>query len=192
MGNSAHSVYDIAVLALCSPDAARRNAEIAARNGRKATELSPEIAKAWRALGWANYCMGKFHETIAALEKSCTLQEGGKGDAGQWIVLALAHGKLALRPGNDDRDAQTARERNSAATTSRPAKKSTCGGHPGQATSWIRGSGISARKQRKCCGSWKRRNSKQPTRSQRQSHCACKPGSIVILKDLKRERPVGF
>ena len=50
--------------------------------------------------------MGKFHEAIAALEKSCALHEGGKGDAGQWIVLALAHGKLALRPGNDDRPLQ--------------------------------------------------------------------------------------
>ena len=102
MGNSHPSYHDIAILALCSPDAAKRNAEIAVRNAQKATELGPQSANAWRALGWAHYCMGKFHETIASLEKSCAVQEGGKGDAGQWIVLALAHGKLALRPGNGD------------------------------------------------------------------------------------------
>ncbi len=101
-GNSVYSCVDIVHLALCSPEAATRNPEIAARNGRRATDLSPKIAVGWRALGWAHFCMGEFHETIAALEKSCALQEGGKGDAGQWIVLALAHGKLALRPGNDD------------------------------------------------------------------------------------------
>jgi serine/threonine protein kinase/tetratricopeptide (TPR) repeat protein len=101
-GNSWVSHLDIALLALCSPDAAKRNAQTAAQNARRATELSPKIAGPWRARAWAYFCMGEFHETIAALEKSCTLQEGGKGDAGQWIVLALAHGKLALRPGNDD------------------------------------------------------------------------------------------
>ncbi len=91
-------------LALCSPEPAKRNAEIAAQKCAKSHRVvAPESAKAWRALGWAHYCMGKFHETIAALEKSCAVQEGGKGDAGQWIVLALAHGKLALRPGNDER-----------------------------------------------------------------------------------------
>ena len=105
-GNFVYSCVDIVHLALCSPDAATRNPEIAARNGRRATELSPKIAIGWRALGWAHFCMGKFHETITALEKSCAVQEGGKGDARQWIVLALAHGKLALRPGNDDRERQ--------------------------------------------------------------------------------------
>ncbi len=101
-GNSAPSFTEIALLALCSPDVAMRNAETAARAARRATELSPRYANAWRALGWAYLSLGKFHETIAAIEKSCDLQEGGKGDAGEWIVQALAHGKLALRPGNDD------------------------------------------------------------------------------------------
>jgi serine/threonine protein kinase/tetratricopeptide (TPR) repeat protein len=103
MGNSAPTYYEIAVLALCCPDPAKRNAEIAATNARKAIVFAPTSAKIWRALGWSNYCMGNFHETITALEKSCAVQEGGKGDARQWIVLALAHGKLALRPGNDDK-----------------------------------------------------------------------------------------
>src|SRR5262249_61766290 len=49
---------------------------------------------------------GKLNGSIAALEKSGAWQEGGKGDAGQWIVRALAHGKLALRPGNDENPRQ--------------------------------------------------------------------------------------
>ena len=57
-------------------------------------------------MGWGHFCLGRFHETIAALTKSCAFQEGGKGDAGQWVVLALAHGKLALRSGNDDKERQ--------------------------------------------------------------------------------------
>ena len=59
MGNSAPTFHEIAVLALCCPDPARRNAEIAAKNARKAIDFAPTSAKAWRALGWANYCIGK-------------------------------------------------------------------------------------------------------------------------------------
>ena len=96
-GNSAPSFHDIAILALCSPDVTTRNAETAAQNARKATEVAPTSAKAWRAMGWAHFCMGKFHEAIVALEKSCAVHENGKGDAGQWIVLAaLRTVKLAV------------------------------------------------------------------------------------------------
>jgi serine/threonine protein kinase/Flp pilus assembly protein TadD len=102
-GNSYPSFLDIAHLALCSPDEAKRDAATAAYNARKSIEFSPKFAKAWRALGWAHFSMGELHEAITALEKSCAMQEGGKGDAGQWIVLALAHGKLSLRPGLDSR-----------------------------------------------------------------------------------------
>jgi serine/threonine protein kinase/tetratricopeptide (TPR) repeat protein len=105
-GNSFQSYLDIALLALCSPDEAKRNAITAAYNARKSIEISPSFARAWRALGWAHLCMGQYHEAIEALEKSCAVQDGGKGDAGEWIVLALAHGKLALNPGNDDRSLQ--------------------------------------------------------------------------------------
>jgi tetratricopeptide (TPR) repeat protein len=105
-GNSYPSCLDIALLALCSPDEAKRDAVTAAYNARKSIEFAPKFAKAWRALGWAHFCMGELHETITVLEKSCVMQEGGKGDAGQWIVLALAHGKLSLRPGLDDKSRQ--------------------------------------------------------------------------------------
>jgi serine/threonine protein kinase/Flp pilus assembly protein TadD len=101
-GNSAPSYLDIAMLSLCSPDAAMRNADTAKHNARKAIDLWPKYSRGWRALGWAHFGKGEYHEAITALEKSCAVHEGGKGDAGQWIVLALAHGKLALRPGNSD------------------------------------------------------------------------------------------
>ena len=98
-GNSYPSFLDIAHLALCSPDEAKRDAKTATYNAQKSIEFSPKFAKAWQALGWAQFCMGELHEAITALEKSCAMQEGGKGDAGQWIVLALAHGKLVCALG---------------------------------------------------------------------------------------------
>jgi serine/threonine protein kinase/Flp pilus assembly protein TadD len=101
-GNSAPSYLDIAMLSLCSPDAAKRNADTAKVNARKSLDLWPNYSRGWRALGWAHYCKGEYHEAITALEKSCAEHESGKGDAGQWIVLALAHGQLASRPGNSD------------------------------------------------------------------------------------------
>jgi hypothetical protein len=47
-------------------------------------------------LGWIQYRLGNWKASIEALENSCKLQ-GGTGDGGQWIVMALAHEKL----GND-------------------------------------------------------------------------------------------
>ena len=46
-------------------------------------------------MGWVQYRAGNWKASIEALEKSCKLQNGGKGDCGQWIVMSLAHGKLA-------------------------------------------------------------------------------------------------
>jgi tetratricopeptide (TPR) repeat protein len=64
---------------------------------RKAIELAPQSALAWQHLGWVQYRAGNWKASIEALEKSCKLQKGG--DCGQWIVLALAHWKLASQPG---------------------------------------------------------------------------------------------
>jgi serine/threonine protein kinase/Tfp pilus assembly protein PilF len=66
---------------------------------RKATELDPNYAMAWQVLGWLQYRIGDWRASIEALEKSCKLQPGGTGDGGQWIVLALAHAKLAAQDG---------------------------------------------------------------------------------------------
>jgi hypothetical protein len=50
---------------------------------------------AWQYLGWIQYRAGNWKASIEALEKSCTLEKGG--DCGQWIVMSLAHGKLATQ-----------------------------------------------------------------------------------------------
>jgi hypothetical protein len=50
-------------------------------------------------MGWVQYRIGDWRASIEALEKSCKLQEGGTGDAGQWIVLALAHSRLVAQDG---------------------------------------------------------------------------------------------
>ena len=62
---------------------------------KKAIELAPNRGYAWQYLGWIHYRKGNWKSSIEALEKSCKLQPGGTGDCGQWIVLALAHAKLA-------------------------------------------------------------------------------------------------
>ena len=61
---------------------------------QEAVELAPQSALAWQYLGWVQYRAGNWKASIEALEKSCKLQKGA-GDSGQWIVMSLAHGKLA-------------------------------------------------------------------------------------------------
>src|SRR5262249_2531102 len=60
---------------------------------KEAVELTPQSALAWQYLGWVQYRAGNWKPSIDALEKSCKLQN--PGDCCQWIVMALAHGKLA-------------------------------------------------------------------------------------------------
>src|SRR5262249_52976700 len=62
----------------------------------KAVEVTPRSYLAWMVLGWAQYRAGNWSASIEALEKSCQLEEGtgGKGNAWQWLVLAMAHWRL--------------------------------------------------------------------------------------------------
>jgi eukaryotic-like serine/threonine-protein kinase len=60
---------------------------------KEAVEFAPQSAGAWQSLGWIQYRAGNWKACIEALEKSCKLQN--PGDCGQWIVMSLAHGKLA-------------------------------------------------------------------------------------------------
>ncbi len=89
----AHS--DLARLFLCCPDPKLRDFRKAIEHAKKSIAMLPESAIAWQTLGWAQFRMGAFRESIESLEKSCALKKGGKGDVGQWIVLALAHAKIA-------------------------------------------------------------------------------------------------
>ncbi len=84
------------LLATC-PDAKLRDPRLAVVHVLKAVELEPRSAEGLQVLGWVQYRAGAWRESIVALEKSCKLQEGGEGDFGQWIVLALAHARLALQ-----------------------------------------------------------------------------------------------
>jgi eukaryotic-like serine/threonine-protein kinase len=67
--------------------------------GNKAVELAPTSTWAWQCLGSIHYQAGNWKASIVALERSCKLQPGGTGDSGQWIVLALAHARLAAETG---------------------------------------------------------------------------------------------
>jgi tetratricopeptide (TPR) repeat protein len=70
---------------------------------REAVRLKPDDTMVWQFLGWAQYRAGAWRESIEALQKSCRLQ-AGTGDAGQWIVLALAHARLARQEGVPDKE----------------------------------------------------------------------------------------
>jgi eukaryotic-like serine/threonine-protein kinase len=73
----------------------RRQWDEALSSFRKTTELRPRDAFNWQWLGWAQYQAGDWKGSLASLRKSCQLQKGGKGDAGQWTVMALSHWKLS-------------------------------------------------------------------------------------------------
>jgi serine/threonine protein kinase/Tfp pilus assembly protein PilF len=79
------------------PDPKVRDFKRAVELSKEAVEVAPESSMVWQFLGWIQYRLGNWKASIEALEKSCKLQAGGTGDGGQWIVMALAHGKL----GND-------------------------------------------------------------------------------------------
>jgi serine/threonine protein kinase/Tfp pilus assembly protein PilF len=79
------------------PDAKLRDPKRAVELGKEGIELAPKSSQALQYLGWIQYRAGNWKASIEALEKSCKLQPGGTGDHGQWIVLALAHARLAAQ-----------------------------------------------------------------------------------------------
>jgi superkiller protein 3 len=74
-----------------------RDPKRAVELGQEAVELDPRSDLAWQHLGWAHYRAGSWSASVEALGKSCQLQPGGTGDSFQWIVLALAHTRLATQ-----------------------------------------------------------------------------------------------
>jgi tetratricopeptide (TPR) repeat protein/tRNA A-37 threonylcarbamoyl transferase component Bud32 len=78
-----------------NPDPKRWVLKRAVEAGNEAVELAPQSVWAWQYLGWVQYRAGNWKASIEALEKSCKVQAGSTGDAAQWIVMSLAHGKLA-------------------------------------------------------------------------------------------------
>jgi tetratricopeptide (TPR) repeat protein len=87
-----------------SPDPKLRDPKRATEVLKEAVELAPQSSMSWQWLGWVQYRAGNWKASIEALEKSCKLQEGGKGDCCQWIVLALAHARLAAQEGLPEKE----------------------------------------------------------------------------------------
>jgi tetratricopeptide (TPR) repeat protein/serine/threonine protein kinase len=97
--NSPVTHSKIAWILATRPEAHLRDPKQALALARRAVEIGPTTSLAWQFMGWIHYRTGDWKASIEALEKSCTLQEGGTGDAAQWIVLALAHARLAAQEG---------------------------------------------------------------------------------------------
>jgi tetratricopeptide (TPR) repeat protein len=66
----------------------RRDYDEGLVHARKAVELAPKDGDAVAALALAEYRSGHWAESLAAIEQSLTMENGG--DASNWFVLALA------------------------------------------------------------------------------------------------------
>ncbi len=95
---------NLALVLATGPDPKVRDPRRAVEHARKMVELEQQSWWALQVLGWAEYRAGAWKASVATLEKSCKLQKGGTGDAGQWIVLALAHAKLAAQQGVPEKE----------------------------------------------------------------------------------------
>jgi serine/threonine protein kinase/Tfp pilus assembly protein PilF len=87
-----------------SPDPKRRAPKRALEAVTEAVEHTPKSDETWQYLGWVQYRASNWRASIEALERSCNLQKGGMGNAGQWIVLALAHARLAAQDGLPEKE----------------------------------------------------------------------------------------
>jgi len=79
------------------PDPKFRDPQRAVEIGQEGVECAPASVSPWQYLGWVQYRAGNWKASIEALEKSCKL-EAGTGDFAQWIVMSMAHEKLANGP----------------------------------------------------------------------------------------------
>jgi tetratricopeptide (TPR) repeat protein len=74
------------------PDPKLRDPGQAVKLAKKAVQLAPKDRDCWNTLGAAHYRAGDYQAAVAALDKSRELSKGG--DAGDFLFLAMAHGKL--------------------------------------------------------------------------------------------------
>jgi eukaryotic-like serine/threonine-protein kinase len=82
----------LAWLLVTCPDPKFRDAARAVELGKKAVELSPNMGEYWNTLGLAHYRAGDWAQSIADLERSVSLRNGGDGY--DWFILAMAHWQL--------------------------------------------------------------------------------------------------
>jgi tetratricopeptide (TPR) repeat protein/serine/threonine protein kinase len=107
--NSPRSHQYLAWILASHPEAKLRDPKQAVVLAKRAVELDPTSSMTWQYLGWVHYRTGDWRASIEALEKSCKVQKGGTGDAGQWIVLALAHARLAAQDGLPEKERENHR-----------------------------------------------------------------------------------
>lgn len=89
---SAHAHSNLAWFLANSPDPKFRDPARAVEVARKAIELAPKGGGFWNTLGVAYYRAGDWKASVAALEKSMELGNGG--EAFDWFFLAMAHWRL--------------------------------------------------------------------------------------------------
>jgi len=88
--------YHLARFLATCPDPQFRNADRAVELAQKAAEKGPQAWYCWRALGQAQYRLGDWKASIAALDKSMEFYSGG--NSGDWFFLAMAHWQLGNQP----------------------------------------------------------------------------------------------
>jgi serine/threonine protein kinase/tetratricopeptide (TPR) repeat protein len=98
--HSAAAHNNLAWILANSLDPKFRDPARAVEVARKAIELAPQGSGFWNTLGVAHFRTGDWKASVAALEKSMELGNGG--DAIDWFFLAMAHWRLGRR--NEARD----------------------------------------------------------------------------------------
>jgi tetratricopeptide (TPR) repeat protein len=78
-------------LATC-PDSEFRDPSGAVDTAKKAVELAPQVGSCWNTLGIAYYRLGRWQESVDALQKAGGLRSGG--DSFDWFFLAMARWQL--------------------------------------------------------------------------------------------------
>jgi tetratricopeptide (TPR) repeat protein len=78
-------------LATC-PDPEFRDPKGAVASAKKAVELAPEVGSCWTTLGIGQYRMGRWQESLDALQKAGDLRAGG--DSIDWFFQAMARWQL--------------------------------------------------------------------------------------------------
>ncbi len=160
LGRSSKGTQFIRVSTSCTWLCAARTPPCGIRKLRRGTvEEPPSCRRRSRSRGgrWAGrtFAWASFTRRLRPWRNRAPCRKAGKAMPVNGSCWHSRTGSSRCGRGTTTESASSTRG-NSADTTSKPAKKSTCGGPPGQATSWTRESGISARKQRKCYGSWRR------------------------------------
>jgi tetratricopeptide (TPR) repeat protein len=92
---NASALANLAWLLATCPEAKFRDVKKAVEFAKKAVEMAPKEGTHRKTLGAAQYRAGDWKESIAALEKSMELRNGG--DSFEWFFLAMAHWQLGTK-----------------------------------------------------------------------------------------------